>query len=320
MERQIQKLGVRKWYADNFLKLQNQLFMAIEAGVLGDIENVILNGIIASDNGSNFAVSQGYCFIDGKVVPFEGIADIPLPAYLYLDCTESTFKEYADGIAKPTELICIAKITTAIPNGEYIKIADDANVISRLLLPKYNASGALSNLPTSNALTLDSNNHLATAKTIKILHDLTNRKYLKENFNNGEIDLNLIPSGHTWLGKNGLVKINEIGEIVGNTKTTDKFVGYNAPKILAHISSDGEDVISSKGSIEISSANLIDGGTGIFSINIAVPLDAILMVSHQAPIYSSRIQRHPTTGYPLIETFDSNNNYINGETHISIYY
>ena len=349
MEKQIQKPGVRKWYADDFLKLQDQLYLAIEAGILGDVGNVIISGVTTTDNGNNFDISAGYCLIDGKLIPFEGILSQDLPAYLFLDCSETTNKEYADGVSKPTELKCIARITETQPSGEYIKIIDEENTLQRLLLPKYDSNGNLRGIPKTDSLDLSQTNILATAKAINNLYALTMRKYFKENFDSGEINLGSIPAGHSWLGKNGSVKIDDAGQMslealdvnaeviadtveadliystdeiqaVGNITTAGKFAGDNAPKILLHIESDGAGLLSSKGSVELGSADVLDGGTGLCTIDVVVPADAILMVSVQAPAYHGRISRHPTNGKPNIETYDSNNNYVNAETHVSIYY
>ncbi len=349
MKRQIQKPGVRKWYADDFLKLQNQLYDAIEKAITGDVDNVILKGCVYVDfvNPGHYSITPGYCKIGGKICFTDTPIDVDhLPAYLQAEEIETNTREYADGQNKPTEVHYKIKVSYTSNGGNEIPI-DPNNIKSRFKPVFIDKDGNIKNLPVSNSNT--SNTDKSIALSSAVYKNL--RRYIKENFDTGEIDASQIPAGHTWLGKNGLVKIDHLGQMFlealtanaeiiaevleantditagqdisagGKVSSANPMSAPNAPKILIFVEDDAG-VLNTLGSVEVQNSQVTSGGTGIYNVDITVPQEAIMFASlHQTGnVNTIAAYRHPTSGKPVVEIKDSNNNYVNDDFSLLIYY
>lgn len=102
MKRQIQKAGVRKWYGEAFIMLQDQLYEAIEAIGVGLNTNFVIKGCNVTGSGP-YDISEGIVFIDGNICFFSGLSGVSLPVYLNKQVTETDDQPYVDGISRPTE-------------------------------------------------------------------------------------------------------------------------------------------------------------------------------------------------------------------------
>ncbi len=166
MERQTQVAGVRKWYGDAWIKLQNQLYAAIENGVLGDLPNVILSGCQLSPNGGNYDIGAGIVLINGIIHISDSAENVPMPAWLESNVT-SVQKPYSDTLLKDTEVHYKTSIVGAAPaNG----IALTANNQPRVLKPYLSAAGNLNGLPKSDSLVLNNAHVLATSAAVFALN------------------------------------------------------------------------------------------------------------------------------------------------------
>jgi hypothetical protein len=168
MERQIQKLGVRKWYGDQWIKLQDQIYKSIEKGLLGQInDNIVLGGCEISDNGDNYNVAEGIVFIDGEICVFNGIKDTTLPFYLTKKVTETTPKQYADGQSKPTEKHYKANASTESVGVHGITLSQ--TIQPKLITCYFDNNGNLQGIPKSDSVNNASSNTLATSVAVRTL-------------------------------------------------------------------------------------------------------------------------------------------------------
>jgi hypothetical protein len=117
MKRQIQKVGVRKWFGDDFINLQDELYTALEA-LLSPYGNYIISGCEVD----NYSVLPGIVCIDGKIARFEGTPTPGLPCYLSLEITEIDNRLYQNGSSLPTREYYKAIANSSIPVGSYITI------------------------------------------------------------------------------------------------------------------------------------------------------------------------------------------------------
>ena len=71
MQRQVAKPKGRKWHDEDWIKIQDELYRALEQGTLGDMPDCILSGVEVSNlDGDKGDLSAGIVFIDGKICDF----------------------------------------------------------------------------------------------------------------------------------------------------------------------------------------------------------------------------------------------------------
>lgn len=129
MKRQTQLLGVRNWYADAFISLQEEPLKVID-GFFAQYGSFVLSGCEVTANGSMYDVAPGLVVLEGSgagntvvkvVVPFAGVSTTALPLYLTLGCEIET-DLYNDGKVKPIAHIYRAVATTVRPAGSCVAI------------------------------------------------------------------------------------------------------------------------------------------------------------------------------------------------------
>jgi hypothetical protein len=121
MERQVQETGVRDWYGDDFLSIQNEVFSVLD-NFFAEYGNMIISG--CDVDGQTIAAGLvGLNGADGyKVCRFAGAQNVTVfPVYLYQHKEEIT-GEYDSGETKPIKIIYSARITNSLPQGEYVRI------------------------------------------------------------------------------------------------------------------------------------------------------------------------------------------------------
>lgn len=135
MKRQTQVLGVRNWYGDAFVSLQEEPLKVID-GFFSQFGAFVLSGCEVKANGSKYDIAPGLVVLEGPgadnatvkvVVPFAGITATALPVYLTLGCETET-DVYNDGNVKPIAHIYKAVATTVKPAGNYVQITRDGGV------------------------------------------------------------------------------------------------------------------------------------------------------------------------------------------------
>ncbi|MBN2668756.1 MAG: hypothetical protein JXR60_05960, partial [Bacteroidales bacterium] len=191
--------------------LQDEIYEAIEDGILSGVGNVVLGGCqIAPSLPGYYSISSGIMLIDDKVCFYEGEAIAELPAYFKLEILETDNKLYADGNSKPTEVWYRAKRFTSNQGGQQVIITTTGS--PRLKIPYTTEDGSLYGIPKSDAIDSNSSKYLATSKAVNDARlsaiAASTLKYIKENFDSGEINQNLIPVGQVWLGKDGKLRIS----------------------------------------------------------------------------------------------------------------
>ena len=135
MKRQTQVLGVRNWYGDAFVSLQEEPLKVID-GFFSQYGAFVLSGCEVKANGSKYDIAPGLVVLEGSgadnatvkvVVPFAGITATALPVYLTLGYETET-DVYNDGNVKPIAHIYKAVATTVKPAGNYVQITRDGGV------------------------------------------------------------------------------------------------------------------------------------------------------------------------------------------------
>lgn len=122
MNRQIQKTGVRQWFGDDFISLQDELYTALE-GVFAPYGDFIISGCdVAEDR-----ISSGLVFIGGRICRFAGASGVSFPCYISLSETETNNRLYQDGSSKPTVKRYIAIYSVLQPSRSYIAINNENN-------------------------------------------------------------------------------------------------------------------------------------------------------------------------------------------------
>ncbi|MCT4614562.1 MAG: phage tail protein [Marinifilaceae bacterium] len=119
MKRQIQEKGIRKWYGDDFLDIQNELLKANEA-LYAPYGNCVISGCQVSDK----TISEGIVFLNGKIMPFAGGQVDGFPVYLEASKIYQN-REYKTGGSKKAIEIYTAELSAEQPDSPYILI--DAN-------------------------------------------------------------------------------------------------------------------------------------------------------------------------------------------------
>lgn len=133
MERQIQKVGKRPWGGADFIKLQDELYEALEAMFLPYNRNFVISGCDMSGSGP-YTFAAGIVFIDGKICRFAGAQVASLPVFINKQITETRNKTYGDLVDRPTEKHYEAVVgTDASPHIEMpVNIANISGVIAPL--------------------------------------------------------------------------------------------------------------------------------------------------------------------------------------------
>lgn len=135
MKRQTQVLGVRNWYGDAFVSLQEEPLKVIDS-FFSQFGAFVLSGCEVKANGSKYDIAPGLVVLEGPgadnatvkvVVPFAGITATALPVYLTLGYETET-DVYNDGNVKPIAHIYKAVATTVKPAGSYVQITRDGGV------------------------------------------------------------------------------------------------------------------------------------------------------------------------------------------------
>lgn len=133
MKRQIQKTGKRKWFGDDFLALQNEIYDALE-GLFAPYGNCIISGCAVTGNN----IAAGIVYIGGKICRFSGGSTLAFPCYLVLNSAEIQNRLYNDGISKPTVNEYTAQLAANTPEGDYIVIESTGGKLFREALQDSN--------------------------------------------------------------------------------------------------------------------------------------------------------------------------------------
>jgi hypothetical protein len=118
MKEQRQLTGIRYWYGDDFIAIQNELIEAQES-FYGPYGNCILKGceVVGQE------IAPGICVISGKIARFAGATGIvSFPVYLQLQEVVSKTRLYQSGGIKEIERDFSAVLSTNLPVGDYITI------------------------------------------------------------------------------------------------------------------------------------------------------------------------------------------------------
>lgn len=96
--------SIRKWYGEDWIAMQNEIYKALEDGVLGTFPDGIITGIDVSGTAGNYSISPGYCWLSGKIRFFPGADGLTEPINTYYLKptyeTEST-RPYVNGESYP---------------------------------------------------------------------------------------------------------------------------------------------------------------------------------------------------------------------------
>ena len=133
MKRHIQQPGVRQWAGDDLIELQAEPMKAIDS-FFAEYGPCIIQGCQVADNeDGTYDISSGLLALAGidangndtfKVVPFSGIASVPLPVYFTL-AYSTIERSYLDGQVKPIAYNYRAEMATVRPAGEYLELSED---------------------------------------------------------------------------------------------------------------------------------------------------------------------------------------------------
>lgn len=123
MKKLVQNTGVRKWYGDEWITIQDELNAVIEGHFGTFAAQFILSGGVVTDT----SVSAGLIFLnhaDGfKVCRLAAAVDLVFPCYLKPVKTEQT-RLYLDGATKPVSYTYSAEIS-ATNEGGYLELKAD---------------------------------------------------------------------------------------------------------------------------------------------------------------------------------------------------
>ncbi len=127
MKRIVQDTGIRKYYGDDFLTIQDEA-MTIWEGMFGQFGDFIISGLNITDNGDGtYNISSGLVMLDGKVRRFYGATNVNLPIYL-IAAEQTTSREYLYGGVKPAIVEYLATYQTTQPVGvNYMTINPTGN-------------------------------------------------------------------------------------------------------------------------------------------------------------------------------------------------
>ncbi|MBN1250696.1 MAG: tail fiber domain-containing protein [Bacteroidales bacterium] len=117
MKEQKQLTGVRTWYGDDFLSIQNEIIEAQESFFM-PYGNFIIKGCEVS----GLDIAEGICYLGGKIVRFYGETVAAFPVYLELNESISKTRLYESGGVKEIEREFKAVVNEGVPVGDYIAI------------------------------------------------------------------------------------------------------------------------------------------------------------------------------------------------------
>jgi hypothetical protein len=125
MKRHVQETGIRKWFGDDLIELQNQPLKAIDE-FFKPYASCVISGCEVSGSSINPGLiafvwdSAGQKY--AKVVPFPGATGVSVwPQYLYLQETAIT-REYQSGGVKNIAIDSKAAMTSNLPAFPYVRI------------------------------------------------------------------------------------------------------------------------------------------------------------------------------------------------------
>lgn len=173
MKRQFQDLGIRNWWGTDLVQTQDELYAALEEGLLKPLGNVVIAGCTVTANGANWNIAAGIVYVDGRICRFAGAVAVTLPGYLKLTTTP-TQDLYTDGNNKDVLIEHTATFQTAVPGTPYITIRSTGQ--DRIQLAKLSSTNVLSGLPKSDSTLLDDTNTLATSKAVNTLAKVSNER------------------------------------------------------------------------------------------------------------------------------------------------
>jgi len=170
MERQVQQTGVRKWYGEDWIKMQDEIFKSIEQGVLANLPNCILVGCQVQLNFINgiYTLQEGYALIDGKICYVPQTVNVPATVYLTQKVETIATRAYADQVVKPIQELYTVEVNTATTGSSELVLSFMGITDNVLLRPHLN-NGNLSGLPKSDNYSNNSTNTLATSKAVSDL-------------------------------------------------------------------------------------------------------------------------------------------------------
>ena len=114
MKRQVQEVGIRPWYGDDWLSMQQELLEAQEA-LYAPYGSCVVSGCGVSGS----AIAKGIVYLDGKMMRFAGATGVSFPCYLKAN-TRYENREYQTGGSKKIAEIHEAVVSSSIPSGDYI--------------------------------------------------------------------------------------------------------------------------------------------------------------------------------------------------------
>ncbi|HRO75609.1 MAG TPA: hypothetical protein PLP27_05635 [Crocinitomicaceae bacterium] len=119
MKKQVQDTGVRKWFGDDWINLQDELYKAIETGLLAGGTGIV-SGVQRTLSGGNYTFSEGIVMIDGHLHSFAGHTSANATIYIVPSIQHDT-REYLQGGSKNITDIYETSVEYTVPVGSYIK-------------------------------------------------------------------------------------------------------------------------------------------------------------------------------------------------------
>lgn len=308
MKRQTQKPGVRKWYGNDWTDLQNELYKAIEEGILAKVSNAVLSGCELVANGANFDLSAGIVFIDGNVCFFEGITNSALPIYLTKEIVETDNRVYANLQSLPTEIHYKANATTDLPTGDFITITETRK--PELLLIFSDADGNIHGVNISDSLTLNDSNTFASAKAIFLLKAALNQ----------QIDLHIANTSNPHATTKTQVGLGNLPNLISDSYNYDESNSIASSKAVRDLHEQINLYLSTAGSYtNVSPATLTIKGLNGSSIveTITAVAETTMDIAHipsgSATFFKYKVDRKTVTLMFLIQfpiTADNHTDYI----------
>lgn len=143
MKRQVQATGVRKWFGDDFINMQDELYNAIETGILGG-ETGIVQGIYRTQSGSDYTFSPGIVMINGKLHTFAGHTSTNNTIYIVPSITHDTRDYMVGGSNNITNNYNTEVVYTTPSSGDYVKCDNSSK--NRFFYLKTDSTGAFNQM------------------------------------------------------------------------------------------------------------------------------------------------------------------------------
>jgi len=120
MNKQVQHTGIRKWFGDDWIKMQDELFKAIETGLLKTGTGIV-SGVERTGTTGAYTFSDGIVIIDGHLHTFEAHTSPNATIYI-IPATSSINRDYLQG---GSQEIAVDYTTTVVytppSSGTFIK-------------------------------------------------------------------------------------------------------------------------------------------------------------------------------------------------------